>query len=315
MKFWVRKIALLVLMCICLSACHSEAPRQSEYYAFTDDLGREVVLERAPKKVAVLFSSFAEVWTLAGGRVDITVGESVERGFAAKDAVLVDSGAGKTVNTEKLVAQRPDFVICSADVAAQVKAAEFLHAQGIPAACFRVESFTDYLSMLKKCTDITGDAAAYETNGAAVEKRIKDLLSALDGNPNHKKILFIRSGSGASSAKAKGSEDHFAAAMLREIGTQNIADAAPVLLDGLSEEEILRADPDFIFITTMGNEKAAKAYMEGVLSSSIWQSLTAVKRGKVAFLPRDLFQYKPNARWDKAYGELIQLVYETTDDN
>ena len=44
----------------------------------------------------MLFSSFADVWETAGGRVDITVGESVERGFAPEDVLLVDDGAGKT---------------------------------------------------------------------------------------------------------------------------------------------------------------------------------------------------------------------------
>ncbi|MBO5273008.1 MAG: hypothetical protein J6I45_00160 [Clostridia bacterium] len=34
-----------------------------------------------PEKTAVLFSSLAEIWLEAGGSVDITVGESIERGF------------------------------------------------------------------------------------------------------------------------------------------------------------------------------------------------------------------------------------------
>lgn len=310
MKFWA-KCFLCFLLCFSLSGCERGAQNTTNYYTFTDDSGRSVSLSAAPKKVAVLFSSFAEVWTLAGGRVDITVGESVERGFAAKDAVLVDEGAGKTINTEALVAQQPDFVICSMDIAAQRKAADFLSSHGIATALFRVESFVDYLRMLKVCTDITGDTEAYRQNGDMVKQRVDALLSGCDGAPKYKKILFIRSGSSASSAKAKGKADHFAAAMLQEIGTENIADAAPVLLDGLSEEEILRADPDVIFITTMGKEDAAKSYMQSVLSSSVWQSLSAVKEGRVYFLPRELFQYKPNNRWDKAYEVLIQNVYET----
>ena len=279
----------------------------SFYYPFTDDAGREVILSARPQKVAVLFSSFAEVWTLAGGEVAVTVGESVERGFADETAVLVDDGAGKSINLELLLAAEPDFVICSADVPAQAEAAELLRSAGIPAACFRVETFEDYLRMLRICTDITGDMAAYATHGTAVAEQIEGLLNgaaAADAD-----ILFIRAGSGESATKAKTAGQHFAAAMLEELGVYNIADAAPVLLDGLSMEEILRADPDFIFISTMGKESAAKAHMEDVLSQTVWQEISAVKNGRVIYLPKDLFQFKPNARWGDAYAYLIEVLY------
>ena len=86
-------------------------------------------------------------------------------------------------------------------------------------------------------------------------------------------------------------------------------EAAPILLDGLSTEEIILADPDAILFTTMGDEAAGSAYMESLLRDPVWQSLTAVREGKVYQLPKELFQYKPNSRWDWAYAYLIQLLY------
>ncbi|MBQ7870654.1 MAG: ABC transporter substrate-binding protein [Oscillospiraceae bacterium] len=305
----LRKLALLLIFSLLLTGC-TAAPQSSGSYTFTDDTGVSLSLEPRPQRVAVLFSSFAEVWTLAGGEVSITVGESVERGFADKDAVLVDSGAGKSINTELLLRSEPDLVLCSADIAAQVEAAALLNGAGIPAACFRVDTFEDYLRMLKICTDLTGDSAAYEKNGAAVAARIETLLAGLDGEPQNKQILFIRAGSGASSTKAKTAAENFVCAMLKELGTENIAEAAPVLLDGLSMEAILQADPDFIFISTMGDAEAAKANMDAVLAQPAWQSLRAVQEGSYVYLPKDLFQFKPNARWDEAYAYLIDLIYE-----
>lgn len=301
--------ALLLTAAACSSAPEESSEKGAGSYQFTDDTGRTVVLEKKPEKVAVLFSSFADVWKLAGGEVSVTVGESVERGFADKNAVLVDEGAGKAINTELLVDAQPDFVICSADIAAQAEAAELLNNADIPAACFHVDTFPEYLNMLKICTDITGNEEAYQKNGAEVKARIDKMLDELSGKPDKKDILFIRAGSGVSSTKAKTAEDHFAAAMLKEIGARNIAENAPVLLDGLSIEEIIDADPDYIFISTMGNESAAKEYMNAVLEEPAWQSLSAVKNGDYVYLPKDLFQFKPNAKWDKAYQYLIDLAY------
>lgn len=103
----VAFLAALLLSLFCLSACATEqagpADSTNVYYQFTDDTGVEITLAEKPTCVAVLFSSFAQVWELSGGKVDITVGESVERGFASQDAVLVDGGAGKTINSEALM--------------------------------------------------------------------------------------------------------------------------------------------------------------------------------------------------------------------
>lgn len=280
------------------------------YYTFQDDAGNMVTLDEKPENVAVLFSSFADIWKTAGGKVSITVGESVERGFADADAVLVDSGAGKTINQELLLESRPDLVVCTADLSEQVKAAETMRQAGIPAAVFHVEEFSDYLRVLKICTDICETPEIYETCGAGVQDEIRQVLDAIPQNSGQeKKILFVRAGSKYSATKAKTAADNFVCVMLKELGTYNIAENAPVLLDGLSFEEILSAQPDYIFISTMGDEEAAKAYMKSVLAEETWQSLEAVQKGNYTYLPKDLFQYKPNARWGEAYRYLYGVLY------
>ncbi len=306
---------------VSLTACQSSADKnqtdttnsavQTPYYSFYDDTDTEVILTEKPQKVAVLFSSFADVWQTAGGQVDITVGESVERGFADEEARLVDDGAGKTINNELLLSYQPDFVICSADLEEQVKTAEFLRKNGIAAAVFHVESFDDYLHMLQICTDITQKPDNYETYGAAVQKQIQDLLSATSTTNGEAplRILFVRAGSKYSATKAKTAENNFVCVMLKELGTYNIAENAPILLDGLSLEEIVTENPDYIFISTMGDEAAAKAYMDSVLQQDAWQHLDAVRAGRYAYLPKDLFQFKPNKRWGEAYQYLADLLY------
>ena len=306
-------IVLTLLTVLPLSACRQDEPvaSQNAFYRFTDSTGQRVTLAQKPQRVAVLLSSFADIWVSAGGQVSITVGEAVERGFADGDATLVDGGAGKTIDTEALLAAEPDFVICSADLEAQVEAAELLRQAGIPCAAFHVENFPDYLDMLKICTDITETPDAYQQYGVQVQEKIDQILSQIPAQEpgQEPRILFIRSGSGASSAKAKIADQHFAASMLEELGAINIAQEAPVLLDGLSVEAVMEQNPDQIFIATMGDEQAAKAYMDMVLQSDAWRFLSAVQQGRCTYLPKELFQFKPNARWDEAYRYLAQLLY------
>lgn len=287
-----------------------DSVKSNVFYSFTDDADNKITLTKQPKTVAVLFSSYADIWTTAGGKVAITVGESIERGFASKDTPLVDQGAGKTIDTELLLSYKPDFVICSTDIPAQVKTAGILNEAGIPCAQFHVESFDDYLAMLDICTDITGNKEAFTTYGAEVKTRIEQIKKSVKNavSKEQPKILFVRAGSKYSATKAKTADDNFVCTMLKELGTYNIAENAPVLLDGLSFEEILLSNPDYIFISTMGDEQAAKAYMDSILSENNWQELDAVKNNRYAYLPKDLFQYKPNAKWDQAYQYLIDLL-------
>lgn len=302
-----RRLLSLCLLLALLTACAAQdTPTQG--YTFTDAVGTQVTVSPQPQKVAVLFSSFAQIWTLAGGTVSVTVGESIERGFAPEGTALVDSGAGKTIDHELLLAQQPDFIIGSADISAHADACKIAAQAGIPAALFRVDTFDDYLAMLKICTDLTGNAEAYETYGTAVAAQIAALLEAAPKNADTQ-YLFIRAGSQFSSTKAKRSPENFVCRMLDTLGAHNIADDAPLLLDSLSLEEILLRDPDHIFLTTMGDENAAKAYVQELFTQDGWQELTAVKTGNYTFLPKDLFHYKPNHRWDEAYAMLAQILY------
>ena len=310
----MRRALLGILLCFFvafafLASCDSESEK-GNYITFKDSLSNTVSLDKAPTRVAVLFSSYAEMWILAGGEVAITVGESVERGFVDKDTLLVDTGAGKHISVEQLIAYNPDFVIYSADISAQLDAAKLLMAAGITSAGFKVEDFSDYLSVFRMMTNITKNEAAYRKYGSELEEKINLLLSE-HSTKDKKNVLFIRAATSAKATKAKDTKSHFAAKMLVELGCRNIADYAPILLDGLSIEVILKENPDFIFISSMGEEKEVKAYMDSVLSSELWQKLDAVKNGKCYYLSKDMFHFKPNGDWYEAYLVLWEILYET----
>lgn len=300
-------IAVLLILVLLLPGC-GKSVMDNANIIVTDSEGAKIYMEHKPQRVAVLLSSFADIWLTAGGNVDVTVGESVERGFADDSVVLVDAGAGKTIDAEALIAAKPDFVIGSADIPAQCNVVTMCKDVGIPAGLFRVESFDDYLQVLKTFTQITGNDDNFIKYGTDLQSKIDTLVSAFQASGDTQRVLFIRSGSSARSMKAKSTKDHFACGMLKELGVINIADAAPILLDNLSTEQILLSDPDYILISTMGDEGAAKEYTQSVFSQPQWQALRAVRNNNVVYLPKELFQYKPNCRWADAYQQLISIL-------
>ena len=148
----------------------------------------------------------------------------------------------------------------------------------------------------------------YETNVRAVGEEIDKIIASIDKNVAPR-ILFVRCGSSYGATKAKTAQENFVCKMLSELGAVNIADSAPELCDGLALEAILMAQPEKILFSTMGNEAKSKAYMNGVLASEAWQTIDAVKSGNYVYLDKNLFQFKPNARWGEAYKFLAEYLY------
>ena len=318
-----RLFIVLAAAMILLSACapgggeaSTSAPTTSSAGAeqsaqgtctFTDSLGNTVELEQPPKRVAALLGSYAETWLLAGGEVvAVTQDAYDERGLELPEDT-VNLGANQQPDLEALFAAEPDLVLLTPDLDGQMGLRDSLEAAGIPAAWFKVETFDDYLNMLKICTDLTGRSDLYQKNGLDIQSEIDAAIASVPEG-EAPTVLLLRAYS--SGVRAKNS-DNIAGAMLKDLGAVNIADSNSGLLEDLQMESILAADPEFIFVTTMGasQEAALKSLDELLHSDPAWQTLTAVKEGRVEVLPKDLFHYKPNARWGESYQMLAELMY------
>lgn len=274
---------------------------------FTDDLGREVEVNQ-PKKVAALMGSFAEVWLLAGGELAAVTEDAYGERDLLLDETVVNVGKMNSPDMELLIETDIDFVILSSKVADHVELKDSLDKLGIKSAYFKVETFEDYLSMLKICTDITGNKENYQVNGENIKAGIDEVINNVPVGVNPT-VLFLRAFSNG--VKALGS-DSMTGIMLKELGCVNIVDNEKSLLDDLNMEKIVEEDPDYVFVVTMGSseEKALEAVNELLLSNPAWNELTAIKEGNYYVLPKDLFHLKPNARWKESYDMLAEILYD-----
>ncbi|MGH4117177.1 ABC transporter substrate-binding protein [Clostridium sp.] len=282
---------------------------KNQTISFTDARGNKVNLSSSPKRVVSLYGSFAETWLLSGGElVGVTNDVLEERKMELKNNVKV-VGNVKEPNIEEIIVLEPDFVILSSDIDADIKVAEILKKAGIKYAFFKEDAFGDYLNILKICTEITGRKDLYQKNGLAIKSKIDKVISKvnLDKKPS---VLFIRAFS--TGAKAKG-DDNITGAMIKDLGADNIAIRHSSLLEDLSMEEIIKEDPEYIFITTMGDSKKAIEQLKTTIQSNpAWNKLKAVKNNRYIILPKEMFHYKPNALWGDAYEYLAKILYPET---
>ncbi len=300
---------LTVLVLFASAACGTAEPQMQTGVTFTDDLQRQVTIDGTPERVAVLIGSFADVWCLAGGRDSIAAAadDTWTQFDLGLDESVIHLGGVKEPNVEKLLAAEPDLVIGSSRTAANVELEDMLTEMGIPVLYFNVSSFEDYLRMLKICCEITGHPENYETYGLNIQQRVDNAVAMAEGEAPT--VLYIRAtGSGC---KVKNSEGTVLGEMLADLGCVNIADSEKGLLENLSMETILAADPDYIFAVLQGSDSSAaeKSLRDALLSNPAWESLSAVKEGRFHILDQKLYNLKPNARWGEAYEELAELIY------
>ena len=305
----MSKKTYIALLCVLLlfSSCSRQQEKKGGL-VFTDDLGRTVTVEKA-ERTAVLIGSFAQIWTLGGGKVVASPDDAWNDLDVDLDEDCINLGKINALSMEKLIASNPDFVLASPNIRQDVSWCDTLDKMGIPVAYFEVFDFNDYLNLFGIVTDITGRKDLYEKYGSDVKSEVDEILSK--NRTDSPKVLCLLAST--QYLKAKNSSSSVMGGMLRDLGCINIADSESSLLENLSIEYILQENPDYIFITQRGDD------MEGMMKfvetyfvdHPLWNELDAVKEGRVYFMEKELYNLKPNHRWGEAYRKLQEiLLYE-----
>jgi iron complex transport system substrate-binding protein len=298
---WVLPcFAVLLLLTGCMTA---DPFTGGNGMTVTDADGRTAPLH-ADARVVACYGSFADCWLLSGGTLaGVTEDAVAEHGLDVGNAAVV--GTVKHINMEQLIALAPDYVILSADLAAHRQLAPMLDQLNISYGFFRVDTFDDYAALMAQFCAVTGRPDCYAQYVTRPAQRIEALRAQIPSES--RSVLLMRVYSTGMKAK---SDDNLAGQILREFGLHNIADDAPSMLEDLSVEQIIRTDPDLIFVSTMGSEDGAQAFLrDRVENDPAWSGLTAVAQGQYKMLPKELFHYKPNERWDESYAYLAQILY------
>lgn len=262
----------------------------------------------ADSRVVAVTRSIADLWILSGGALVGATDDAIE--YFGLGSETTSIGTISKPNLEAIVALDPDLIVFSEELSIHEELAKQLETQNFEVMRVSVESFEDYTSIMQELTGATGRDDLYQQHVANVSAAVDDVrqqatasVAELAGKRSFLALLV-------SATKNKVlKDDYFACEIFRDMGLTNVAtDNSP--LDDLSLEAIVAADPAYIFVIPRGKEdEAQSSYEEAFASQPVWQSLPAVAEGRLWQLPKDLFQYKPNARWAEAYEHVLELIH------
>ncbi|MBQ2707020.1 MAG: ABC transporter substrate-binding protein [Clostridia bacterium] len=287
---------------------------------FPDDSGsgEPVTLAKNPANPAILYASFVTLWCEAGGIPSGIVGGSsakeLYREVIGRDitadagvTVLADSAMAKRWDIESILAAQPDVIFCSAAMSGYATISAPAKAAGIPVAAVDYDDFADYLKWFKVFCHLSGHPELWETIALPTLDAVLDIIAGTSGKtPPRVLCLFT----GEDSLRANTPET-VVGAMLAQLGAKNVIPADAGDRPDVNLETIYAAAPDVILVQCHTGTDDARALVERLVGENpVWQSLEAVRAGRVFYLDKTLFHNKPNRRFAEAYAMLAKMLYE-----
>lgn len=258
-----------------------------------------VTLEKRPEKIVSLSPSATEMLFAIGAGKQVTAVDD-QSNFPA-DAPKSDL-SGFTPNAEAIAGKSPDLVVLSDD---RNKIVDQLTALKIPV--YQTPAATTLDDSYRQITEL-GALTGHADEAADVTKRMKDDITKLvaDLPKRAEKLTYYHElGPELYTATSK----TFIGSLYTMVGLENIADASDA--DGkqggypqLSQEVIVKADPDFVFLA---DTKCCKQSAETVKARAGWSGVTAVKNNQVVGLDDDVA-----SRWGPRVVDLLRVIVDAT---
>ncbi|NLU80190.1 ABC transporter substrate-binding protein [Micromonospora sp. HNM0581] len=259
----------------------------------------ELTLEQRPEKIVSLSPTGTEMLFAIGAGSQVTAVD--DQSNHPVDAPKTDL-SGYQPNAEAVAAKNPDLVVLANDTN---KIVEQLTALKIPVyQAPAAQTLDDSYRQLTELGTLTGNTDA----AADVVQRMKDDITKIAAEVPQRAeapTYFHELGPELYTATSK----TFIGSIYSLAGLENIADAADA--DGknggypqLSQEVIIDADPDFIFL---GDVRQAGQTADKVKARSGWASLSAVQNDQVVELDDDIA-----SRWGPRVVDLLRAIVDAT---
>ncbi|NES26204.1 ABC transporter substrate-binding protein [Micromonospora terminaliae] len=270
----------------------------SQAAAFPVTVGK-LTLDKRPEKIVSLSPSATEMLFAIGAGKQVTAVD--DQSNYPPEAPKSDL-SGYQPNAEAIAGRSPDLVVLANDTN---KIVDQLTTLKIPVLLTPAAATLD--DTYQQITDL-GKLTGHPAEADAVTKKMKDDVTALtkDLPKRATKLTYYHElGPELYSATSK----TFIGSIYALAGLENIADPADA--DGknggypqLSQEVIVKANPDFVFLA---DTKCCKQTPETVKARSGWAGVTAVKNNQIVALDDDIA-----SRWGPRVVDLLKAIVDAT---
>lgn len=254
------------------------ASAMAEEIQVEDALGRKLVLPQPATRVVSLAPHLTEV-VFAAGAGEQLVGAVAYSDYPEAAQAVPRVGSYDNVSVESLVALNPDLVLAwySGNGPEVIKRVEAL---GLTVYVFESKTMESVAESLRVVGELTGNEP---TAQAAADAFLQQLSHLRDTYSTRQQIsLYYQIWDEPLMTL---NDDHLISDVVKLCGGRNVFADSPVLVSRISVESVIRADPQVIIASGMG-----EARPEWLDDWRKWTSMTAVKNNQLYFVPPDVLQ-------------------------
>jgi iron complex transport system substrate-binding protein len=268
-----------------------------------DGLGRQVSLAAPAQRVISLAPSNTEILFAigAGGQV---AGRDTFSDYPAAAQTIADVGGGfGELNTEVMLAQKPDLILASSlTPPEQIKALEDLGLTVFTLA--NPVDFTGMYANVRTVARLTGHETEAETLVAGLERRVRAVEQKVSAVTERPLVFYELDGTDPNAPWTPG-PGSFVDTLIRQAGGENLGSSLASEWVQVSIEELIAKDPDIILI---GDATWGGVTVEDVRSRSGWEGLSAVKSGALYTFDDNLVS-RPGPRLVDGLEAMAKLLH------
>lgn len=291
------KVPALLLILACAGCDRSPDIQPRGAISVLDDLGRTVVLPKAPARIVSLAPSITET-LFALGLDSSIVGVTEFCDFPERARSKQQIGGIMNPNMERIVALNPDLVVMSVSGNAR---SDFDKLVELKTTVF-VTNPKSVEGIFKSIVDlgiVTGTQGEAEILVRQLQAKRDSLVASARAKPKLRVLFFL-----SLSPVIAAGPGSFLDELLSLANAWNVAGAAPTAYPMLSREEILRLRPHVLLATSdivQSIDQIASAYPE-------WKSLEAVRAQHLAVIDANIVT-RPGPRIIEGLKSLIDAIH------
>ena len=286
-----------ILLCMVLLAADTAGAA-----SFPDMLGRSVPVPDGPLRLVSLAPSLTEM-AFALGRGDWVVGVSEACDYPAAARTRPKVGSIATPNLERIVQLQPDLVLTSAEANTRETLSQ-LERLRLPVFAVKPEGLEGILASIR----LLGAALRAETGASSAIRDIRERVAGVRGKVADRirpRVLYLI---WADPPIAAGPAT-FIHDLLELAGGLNVVQERTARYLPLGWEEIVARRPEAILVAAHQGGEGSAALAQGNRAVwSGWQSLPAVKTGRVVSLPGDTI-LRPGPRVAEGVERLARAIH------
>ena len=275
---------------LCIAAQIQAAP-----LSISDDFGAQVAFDAPPQRIISLAPNLTELAYAAGmGRSMVAVTAYSDYPEAAKQ--LPQVGDAFRLDWERLVAFKPDLVLAwGSNLSARDRAA--FAKLGLKLLVLESRRLDDIPKVLRLLGKIAATDEAAETAARTFEQQAADLRQRYAARTAVRAYFQI-----ADAPLLTVNGAHIISDVLHLCGAENVFAAAPLLTPAISDEALVREQPQVMLGIAATREQEEQ-------TRNVWRNLplSAVKQGHMGFVHPDLIS-RSTPRILQGAAQLCELV-------